>query len=81
MKLLAPFAWLLVPLGLWLTVTLFGLPHLVLSYRFYDNGDVYNPRAARTYISCDYLGWHGWRTVVARNGQCPWVRFFPVEGG
>lgn len=79
MKYAALFIWLLVPLGVWLGITLYGTPHVVLSYTFYDNGRRYDPTAPRVYISCDYLGWYGWRSVPAWNGDCPWVRFF-LEG-
>ena len=79
MKIVGLFLWFIVPVGVWLGITLFGTPHLVLSYRFYDNGRPYDPMAHRVYISCDYLGWHGWHTVPAHRGTCPWVRFFRVE--
>lgn len=79
MKYAALFLWLLVPLGFWLGITLYGTPHIALNYTFYDNGRPYDPTARRVYFSCDYLGWHGWHTVPASGGKCRWVRFF-VEG-
>lgn len=79
MKSIALFVWLLVPAGLCLAVIFWGTPHLALSYRFYDNGDVYNPLATRTYISCDYLGLSGWHTVPATAGQCPWIKMFRTD--
>ncbi|MEM7530454.1 MAG: hypothetical protein AAF416_22945 [Pseudomonadota bacterium] len=81
MKIAALFTWLLIPLGLWLAVTLWGTPHLVWSYRFYDNGDPHNPRAPRHYINCTYLGWAGAITVPADRGHCPWIRFLDREPG
>lgn len=47
MKYIALFAWLLVPLVLCGSMTLWGTPHLVVSYSYLDNGDRYNPGAKR----------------------------------
>ncbi|MEP1520926.1 hypothetical protein [Ascidiaceihabitans sp.] len=80
MKSLALFLWLIVPAGVCLAIFLWGTPHVVLSYRFYDNGDAHNPLAARIYISCDYFGVSGWRTDAAHAGACPWIRFFRGGG-
>ncbi len=80
MRYIALFLWLIPPAALCLAIWLYGTPHVVLSYRFHDNGRQHDPLAHRVYISCDYLGWHGWRTVAAQNGECPWVRFFHREG-
>lgn len=79
-KLVAFLLWLMIPLGLWLAMATWGTPHLVLSYRFYDNGRPYDPLTPRIYASCDYLGINGWVTVRATQGTCPWVRFFKVDG-
>lgn len=76
MKYAALFIWVLVPLGLWAVAILFGTPHIVGSYSFYDNGDPHNPRAPRRYIACTYHGMVGKITVPARDERCPWVRFF-----
>lgn len=73
--------WVIVPLGLWLGVTYWGTPHIVFSYRFYDNGDRHNPFADRTYFECTYIGWLGAVTVPAEDGRCPMVRVFQREGG
>lgn len=80
MRYVALFLWVLVPLGLWLAVTLWGTPHVLGTYRFFDNGDRYNPWAHRRYIDCTYYGWAGIITVPARNARCPWVRVFKAEG-
>lgn len=77
-RIAALFLWLIVPIGLWWVYATYGTPHLVLTYRFFDNGDIYNPLARRRYIDCDYLGIHGWITASAINENCPWVRFFKV---
>lgn len=76
MRFAALFLWLVVPLSIWLAISLFGTPHVIGTYRFYDNGDRYNPYAPRRYIDCTYYGWSGTHTVSATNGACPWVRFF-----
>lgn len=78
MKLLALFAWLLVPLSLWLAITIWGTPHLAVSYRFMDNGRVYDPFAPRHYITCDWWGLSGVVTLPAEHRHCPWVRFLKV---
>lgn len=79
MRVLAAFAWVLVPLGLWLAVMMWGTPHVVWSYRFLDNGDRYNPRAHRTYTSCTYLGVQGSVTIRPLDARCPWVRMIKVN--
>jgi hypothetical protein len=81
MKFFVLFLWLILPVGVFLTFFFWGTPHVVLTYRFYDNGDIHNPLAARTYISCDYLGMSGWRTDAAHAGTCPWIRFFRGGSG
>jgi len=79
MKIAGLFLWLIVPLGVWLAISLYGTPHVALSYRFHDNGRPHDPRVSRVYVSCDYLGWHGWQTLLADRGTCPWVRFLRTE--
>lgn len=76
MRIAALFLWLIVPIGLWAGYSVYGTPHIVGSYRFFDNGDIYNPSAYRRYIDCTYYGWAGVITVPATNAHCPWVRFF-----
>lgn len=56
----------------------FGLPHVIWSYTFRDNGDPYNPYAERHYISCTFAGPNGVFKTPARNGRCGWVKFFRV---
>lgn len=70
------FIWILVPAAIWAVFVLWGSPHLVLSYRFHDNGDRWNPLAERHYTQCTYYGALGAITVLAERGSCPWVRFF-----
>lgn len=56
-----------------------GLPHVIWSYTFLDNGDQYNPLAERYYTSCTFIGWYGNFTVTASNGRCGWVRLFKEQ--
>jgi hypothetical protein len=79
MKYTALCLWVIVPLGLWFAASYWGTPHVALTYRFYDNGDGYDPRAHRTYIDCTYYGWAGAITRPAEDGRCPWVRVFPSD--
>lgn len=76
MRYAALLLWTLVPLALWIVVMVWGTPHVTLTYRFYDNGDRWNPRAERIYVNCTYYGYAGAITVPAENGWCPWIRFF-----
>lgn len=76
MKIAALFLWLVVPIGVGISYTTYGTPHVVGTYRFFDNGDMYNPHAHRRYIDCTYYGWEGPITVPAVNERCAWVRFF-----
>lgn len=57
-----------------------GLPHVIWSYTFQDNGDRFNPYAKRHYLSCTFLGPFGAFRVPATNGRCGWVRFFRERG-
>lgn len=79
MKYAALFLWMVVPLGLWIAVMVWGTPHIALSYRFLNNGDRYNPRAERHYVDCTYYGYSGAITIDAKNGACPWIRFIKAE--
>lgn len=80
MKWIACFAWVLVPLGLWIAVTLYGSPHVIGTYQYVGTGQRYTPFAERRQISCTYYGWTGARTVRAIDGRCPWVQFFREAG-
>ena len=68
------FLWLVVPVGLWLAIALWGTPHIVGTYRYLGNG--YLPPEERRYIDCTYFGWIDALTVPAIHEHCPWVRFF-----
>ncbi|MEP1574582.1 hypothetical protein [Roseibium album] len=73
------FLWLIPLLAGGVTIAFLGTPHVVVSYRFFDNGDRHNPLAARYYIDCTYLGWTGLQKVPSRDGHCAWLRWFKVE--
>ena len=70
------FAWLVVPLGLWLTYDALGLPHGLWSYSWIDQGQGMDPFAERHYTRCTYVGPYGTFTRAAEHGHCPWVKFF-----
>lgn len=56
-----------------------ALPHVLWQYTFRDNGDQYNPRAERHYLTCTYVGPHGAFTVQAEFGRCAWLKRFGSE--
>ena len=76
------FVWIVVPIGLWLTVALVGSPHVIFSYdwsapRHASYGDF----AARHYTRCTYVGPYGFITEYPRHGRCDWLRFSKTPGG
>ncbi|MGD1926644.1 MAG: hypothetical protein ACFB03_21050 [Paracoccaceae bacterium] len=73
------FMWVLIPAALWAAFVIWGSPHIVLSYRFHDNGNRYAPLAERYYTECTYYGALGAITMPAELGSCAWVRFFKAE--
>lgn len=54
----------------------YGLPHVIWSYTFLDNGNQYDAFAPRHYTSCSFIGPYGVFKVDAQNGRCGWVRLF-----
>ena len=69
--------WLLLPLAAYGVTLVWGTPHLIVSYTFYDNGRPYDPFADRHYTSCTFVGLTGRSvTTPADFGRCGWVRFF-----
>lgn len=79
-KYLSLFLWLIGAGAAYSVYASSGLPHVIWSYTFLDNGDQYNPYAKRYYTSCTFIGWYGAFTVPASNGRCGWVRFFKERG-
>ncbi len=72
--------WVIVPIAVFLFYQISGLPHVIWSYRFHDNGDRYNPFAERYYTDCTFIGPYGEFTRYATNGNCEWFRFFKEQG-
>jgi len=76
MRIVAMFFWLAVPMAAYVTYTVYGLPHVIWSYRFHPNGDPHNPLKARYYTQCTFVGPYGVFTVDADRGKCGWVKLF-----
>lgn len=49
-----------------------GLPHVIFSYTFLDNGDRFNPYAKRHYTSCSFAG--PYSSNLAMKINVPWRR-------
>lgn len=80
MRILAASAWLLVPISLWLAVSVWGTPHVMLSYRYEAAGGQYVPRAQRQHTVCTYWGVTGSVTILPYGARCLWVRLLKLEG-
>jgi hypothetical protein len=76
MRILALFAWLALPFIGVAAYASEGMPHMIFSYTFHNNGDPNNPFRERMYTSCTYVGPYGPITVPAQGWRCPWVKFF-----
>lgn len=76
MRYTAMFLWLALPAAAYVTYVVLGLPHMIWSYSFHDNGDPYDPLAKRDYIDCTFWGPYGRFTVPADAGRCGWIAFF-----
>ena len=82
MRILRFFIWVAVLAVVLLIWSGAGSPHAIWAYSFRPNGDPHNPFAERYYTSCTYIGWGFSRvTMPARDGRCPWVRFFAGGAG
>ena len=79
MKYLSLFLWLIGAGALYGIYVTKGLPHVIWSYTFLDNGDQHNPFAKRHYTSCTFVGPYGVFTVNAKNGRCGWVRLLKEQ--
>ncbi len=69
------FIWIFIPAGLWLAYTIFGMPHMIWSYSWRDDGQGYDPHATRYYTRCTYIGSYGPITIWPHDGKCPFLRF------
>lgn len=76
MRLIPLFFWLALPIVAYTAYYLYGLPHMIWSYRFFENGDPSNPMVKRHYTDCTFVGPYGVFTVTASGGRCGWVQFF-----
>lgn len=75
------FVWMIAPLVAFGLYIVAGLPHVIWSYTFRDDGQGNDPFAARHYISCTFIGPYGAFEVAAKNGKCGWVQFFTSSQG
>ncbi|MCH9807163.1 MAG: hypothetical protein K0U74_05465 [Alphaproteobacteria bacterium] len=74
--------WLVVPVGIYLVVAIYGWPHLRWSYSWRDDGQGYEPFAKRFYVRCTYLGpTQAFTLNHPENGHCPLIRFAKTQGG
>lgn len=80
LKYLSLFLWLIGAGFIYSIYASQGLPHMIWSYEFLDNGDEYNPLAERYFTSCTFVGLYGSFTVAASDGDCGFVRFFREQG-
>ena len=76
---LSYLAWIVVPAGMWITYQIVGLPHVISSYSWVDEGQGMDPFAHRNYTHCRFVGAYGQFELPARNGRCGWVRFCSEE--
>lgn len=81
MRLATLFFWIALPISAYAAYNIFGLPHMIWSYRFFDNGGPANPAVRRYYTDCSFVGPYGVFTVPATRGRCGWVRFFKPRSG
>ncbi len=75
------FAWVIAPVCLVLGYLILGLPHVIWSYAWRDQGQGYDPHAFRYYTRCTFIGPYGAFTTYPTNGKCGWVRFFKESDG
>lgn len=73
---LSYFYWVLVPVALYGSFIAVGLPHMIHSYEFHDNGNPYDPFLERHYTSCTFWGPYGLFTLSTSNGRCHFIAFF-----
>ena len=69
------FVWIIIPALLFFTYRAIGLPHVIFSYDWRDDGQGYSPFAERYYTRCTYVGPYGSFTDHAPGGRCGWLQF------
>ena len=74
------FVWIIVPLAVCGLYLLLGLPHIIWSRTWIDEGQGRDPFAHRHYTRCSYVGHYGSRSIAATNGKCRLVIFYKQEG-
>ena len=75
-------AWVVVPIALYGSYRLFGLPHVIWSYE-YESASGRSPWdfQGRWYKSCTFVGPYGAFTVPADHGRwCGVIAFFHAKG-
>lgn len=71
--------WTVPVAAIWLSFHAFGLPHVISSYTWRDNGHGMSLSVPRIYVRCRFVGPYGEFDVPATAGNCAWVRFFHRE--
>lgn len=79
--LVACFLWLGLPLGLYAGYHVYGAPHVIWSYKWFDEGQGFDPFARRYYTACVFIGPQGPRRFEPISGKCGLVRFAKLDGG
>lgn len=80
MRMAALLLWLIVPVGAVAVYQLYGTPHLLWRYSYHETRPNSTLFEGRIYTSCTYLGWGPQEvTRPAKEGRCPFVRFFKPE--
>ena len=70
------FVWIIVPVALYAVYLVYGLPHVIWSYEWRDEGQGFEPFAPRHYTRCTYVGPYGaFSEHNPANGTCGWVWF------
>lgn len=68
--------WIIFPVALYLIYLIFGLPHIIWSYSWRNDGQGHDPFANRYYTKCVYIGSYGEFTIHNPNdGECDWFIF------
>lgn len=76
MRTLRFFVWTLVPFAAVLIYLWAGMPHVLFSYTWRDDGQGSDPFAKRHYISCTHIGPFGEITLHAWDGRCRFIHFW-----
>lgn len=76
------FAWVIVPVTIYLGYLAFGLPHMIWSYEWRYTRQSQNPYANRYYTRCTFIGPYGAFTIFhPKGGNCGWIKFYKNNGG